>query len=419
MIGKMCAGRPLRLCVRAHSMVLFECMSIPIRHRLLVFLLACCCSGRSLAETDPTGGYPNWHERGLLVLTNACRMAPQAFRDAYIGLYSILLPASSPAVAPVYWNYDLNRAARFLAKDMANNCGLNNHLSCDGTDWSTRVQSYYNNKSSTIAENIATGRESPQGTMRQWILDGNPPPSDGNAGHRDNIMNASYRELGCGYAYGQQDYNHFWVEDFGGGAPEVDNHIVCGTHFFLKEDSTTFMTAYYDSTGQAPLSAELVLNGIRHDMSMEMGTTGKGAFSVTLPASNGCRYYYFDFVDGNQGEWRYPEAGYLATYGEGGCTEYYSTDIVRWDAPVSRGMPVRPRFFIGPGARLTVRLEGGDATNVDLCTLAGRRLLSRRVPPDRGAVTIGLGACFSAGVYCAHLRYADGSSTRFHVAIER
>jgi hypothetical protein len=47
---------------------------------------------------DKWDSVPSLRERQLLVLTNACRMAPVQYRDAYIGSgYQILLPANYPA----------------------------------------------------------------------------------------------------------------------------------------------------------------------------------------------------------------------------------------------------------------------------------------------------------------------------------
>ena len=68
----------------------------------------------------PVGEYPNWQERVLLTMTNACRMAPQQFRETYMASYpDILQYTDYPPVAPVYWNLELNRSARFHANDMA------------------------------------------------------------------------------------------------------------------------------------------------------------------------------------------------------------------------------------------------------------------------------------------------------------
>jgi uncharacterized protein YkwD len=35
-------------------------------------------------------------------------------------------------------------------------------------------------------------------------------------GHRDNILNKNFKEIGFGYVYNQNDdYGHYWVQVFG------------------------------------------------------------------------------------------------------------------------------------------------------------------------------------------------------------
>lgn len=152
--------------------------------------------------SDPTGGYPSWYERSLLTLTDACRVDPTGFRDAYLGSTTILVKYR--AADPVFWNYDLNRGARSHAQDMANNCGLQ-HNSCDNTAWNLRLESYYANKSPYIGENIAAGDPTPMGTMKMWLLDAtnNVVPADSTFsstgarldGHRANITDVSRNRM--------------------------------------------------------------------------------------------------------------------------------------------------------------------------------------------------------------------------------
>jgi hypothetical protein len=66
---------------------------------------------------------------------------------------------------------------------------------------------------STAAENIAAGYATPAEVVAAWM---------NSAGHRANILGASSRELGVGYAYEADDvypgpygYHHYWVQDFG------------------------------------------------------------------------------------------------------------------------------------------------------------------------------------------------------------
>lgn len=288
-------------------------------------------------EAYPT--HPNWQERSIITLTNACRTAPADFRDAYVGASGILLPQNYPPVAPLYWNLDLNRVARLHAVDMAVNMGLS-HTSSDGTAFYDRVRAFYD-KSWNMGENIAYSRFDPLSTMFQWVLDGsldNPAPDNSEPstqwpsgdGHRKNMMNQNYFEMGTGYAEGPmgwQDINPYWVQDFGGGgSPYDDRRVPSGTHLFLKEDVTTFMANYYDAEGNGPVSAAVNVDGAEQSLSLNLGVPDMGTYAAELPEGSGCRYYYFVFEDGEGAVWRYPEEGYLVTYGEGGCIACYSAD---------------------------------------------------------------------------------------------
>jgi uncharacterized protein YkwD len=53
---------------------------------------------------------------------------------------------------------------------------------------------------SAAAENVAAGQQTPEAVMQSWMT---------SPGHRQNLLNPAYRELGVGYA------NHFWTQAFG------------------------------------------------------------------------------------------------------------------------------------------------------------------------------------------------------------
>ena len=57
-----------------------------------------------------------------------------------------------------------------------------------------------------VSENIAAGSPSPESVMHLWM---NSP------GHRKNILDPLYKELGVGYTYDKStEYRHFWVQLF-------------------------------------------------------------------------------------------------------------------------------------------------------------------------------------------------------------
>jgi len=60
-------------------------------------------------------------------------------------------------------------------------------------------------------ENIAAGYPSPEDVMAGWM---------GSEGHRANILNCNFTEIGVGYVYSASDggtlrYYHYWTQDFG------------------------------------------------------------------------------------------------------------------------------------------------------------------------------------------------------------
>jgi|GEM_PF-1625288 Uncharacterized protein with SCP/PR1 domains len=317
-----------------------------------LLLKICCYSSPSLliplfnvlaqnGYGDVMQGFPSLLERQIAVLTDACRMAPVQYRDAYVGTYAILDPADYPAADPLYWNLQLNQSARDHAIDMGDTCGILQHPSCNGTSWDVRIKSFYKT-SSWIGENIAYSNTNPFSTLNQWLLDmqtNNQPAGDNtwvkNAttgdssradGHRWNIMFTTYNEFGTGYAYGDKagsKLHNFWVQDFGGGKSAYTNPIVAGSHFFITSGNITFLADFFDPSAKPPTEASMTLAGQKSAMTLLMGTPSRGAYQLVLARASTCRAYYFSFIDGNGKTRRYPEDGALVTSGEGSCTQEY------------------------------------------------------------------------------------------------
>ena len=58
-----------------------------------------------------------------------------------------------------------------------------------------------------LGENIAAGKATPEGTIRQWM---------NSSGHRANILNSRFTEIGFGYENAPNSrYRHYWVQVFG------------------------------------------------------------------------------------------------------------------------------------------------------------------------------------------------------------
>lgn len=106
--------------------------------------------------------------------------------------------------APLTLNAKLNQAAQNHTNDMVAKKYFA-HNSPSGSTMVKRVNAVgYTYR--TIGENIAAGNASAAGTMTQWM---NSP------GHRRNILNPSFKELGVGYAPANDQYRHYWTQVFG------------------------------------------------------------------------------------------------------------------------------------------------------------------------------------------------------------
>ena len=96
---------------------------------------------------------------------------------------------------------DLQQSASIRAREIVQ---LFSHTRPDGSDCFTAMR----NRGRTCGENIAAGHATAAETVEQWM---------NSQGHRENILNPAFRELGVGYAYEDYStYHHYWVQLFRG-----------------------------------------------------------------------------------------------------------------------------------------------------------------------------------------------------------
>ncbi|NKQ35806.1 MAG: CAP domain-containing protein [Chloroflexi bacterium] len=110
---------------------------------------------------------------------------------------------------PVTANEKLVAAARGHSDDMAVN-DFFSHTGSDGSSpWERIARQGYSLGNG--GENIAAGHSTPANVMNAWM---------NSSGHRANILNCAFTEIGIGYAYlandtGAINYRHYWTQDFG------------------------------------------------------------------------------------------------------------------------------------------------------------------------------------------------------------
>ena len=106
---------------------------------------------------------------------------------------------------PLSADHNLATAARNHSEDMGLQ-GYFSHTSLDGRTVPDRIKAAgysYN----TYGENIAGGQPTPEDVIDAWMS---------SSGHRANILNSNFCDIGVGYAYlADSTYRHYWTQDFG------------------------------------------------------------------------------------------------------------------------------------------------------------------------------------------------------------
>jgi uncharacterized protein YkwD len=105
---------------------------------------------------------------------------------------------------PVSADAALQSAAQGHSDDMAARDYFS-HTSPAGSTFADRIRAA-GYRGGSIAENIAAGQRSAKAVMDAWMA---------SPGHRANILNCTYRDIGVGYATGGS-YGTYWTQTFGG-----------------------------------------------------------------------------------------------------------------------------------------------------------------------------------------------------------
>ena len=141
----------------------------------------------------------NFNETNKPKVTNVSNGNYQSFAVEVLNLVNA--ERAKVGAAPLILADDLQQAAAIRAREIIQDFS---HTRPDGSDCFTVMR----NRGRTCGENIAVGHASASETVEQWM------DSDG---HRENILNPAFRELGVGYAYEDYStYHHYWVQLFRG-----------------------------------------------------------------------------------------------------------------------------------------------------------------------------------------------------------
>ena len=96
-------------------------------------------------------------------------------------------------------NWELSRVAHYKSQDMVHNRYFSHTSPTYGTPF--QMIKAFGLSYRTAGENIAYGQRTPQDVVNAWM---------NSSGHRANILNASYTQIGVGYA----SNGHYWTQLF-------------------------------------------------------------------------------------------------------------------------------------------------------------------------------------------------------------
>ncbi|MFD8916055.1 CAP domain-containing protein [Streptomyces sp. NPDC059575] len=134
--------------------------------------------------------------------TPAAAPAPAAPASGAVAQIVQLVNAERAKVgcSPLTVNAELNKAAQAHSDDMAAHQNMS-HTGSDGSDPGARITAA-GYQWSAYGENVAYGYSTPAEVMAGWMA---------SPGHRENILNCSYKEIGVGLA----QPGSYWTQDFG------------------------------------------------------------------------------------------------------------------------------------------------------------------------------------------------------------
>lgn len=248
-------------------------------------------------------GYPNDEERWLILWTNAARVAPAEFEDDYAAGGCSTADFSDDELTakdPLYIDLALTEAARYHSQDM-NDHGCFQHESCDGTDTWTRIDRFYTDAAGMMGENIAYGSaDARYAVLSMWMC------SD--SGHRANIMEGAYNEMGAGVV------NTYMTQDFAQGElKEGDPPMRMGA-----EKNGEYLADWADDA--APERLSVIRDGRETAMELAHGAPERGIWQARLPSEGEgpCHetYYQWETADGQVGT--FPETG---SFTDGECDD--------------------------------------------------------------------------------------------------
>lgn len=152
---------------------------------------------QEIIEANPQVSNPNLIYPGQTLTIPQLDSTVSAYESEVIRLVNV--QRTQNGLKPLTANWELSRVARYKSQDMVDN----RYFSHTSPTYGTPFQMIRNFGLSfrTAGENIAYGQRTPQAVVNAWM---------NSSGHRANILNASYTQIGVGYVAN----GHYWTQMF-------------------------------------------------------------------------------------------------------------------------------------------------------------------------------------------------------------
>ena len=154
---------------------------------------------REIIQANPQVSNPDLIYPGQVLTIPELDKSVTAFENEVIRLVNEARAANG--LQPLTANWELSRVARYKSQDMADR-GYFSHTSPTYGSPFQMIRAF-GLSFRTAGENIAYGQRTPQAVMNGWM---------NSSGHRANILNASYTQIGVGYVAD----GHYWTQMFTG-----------------------------------------------------------------------------------------------------------------------------------------------------------------------------------------------------------
>ncbi|MGM9526855.1 MAG: SafA/ExsA family spore coat assembly protein [Oscillospiraceae bacterium] len=150
-----------------------------------------------IIQANPQVSNPNLIYPGQVLQIPQLYSSVSAYEEEVIRLVNNIRQQNG--LQPLTANWELSRVARYKSQDMLENGYFSHNSPTYGSPF--QMITAFGLSYRTAGENIAKGYASAQAVVNGWM---------NSSGHRANILNSSYKQIGVGYVA----QGHYWTQMF-------------------------------------------------------------------------------------------------------------------------------------------------------------------------------------------------------------